>query len=222
MLKSQLFMNEKLSIAIVDDHPIFRTGLADLLKKSKQVDVLFEAGNGLEMQKYLHGPLPQVVLMDIHMPEMDGYKSCNFLKAHYPQIRVLALSMEDDQEAIYEMIKNGARGYLLKESRGSEVLMAIKAVHESGYYINEKVSGRLISLIQNASGTEKSEVKISDKEIEFIKFCCSELTYKEIAAQMFLSPHTIENYRESLFSKLRVRSRVGIVLYAIKNGIFSV
>ncbi len=214
-------MNEKIAIAIVDDHPIFRTGLADLLKRSKQVEVLFEAENGLELERFLRSGLnPMVILMDIHMPERNGFQSCLWLKENYPHIRVIALSMKDEDDAIYEMIRNGARGYLLKESRGSEVLSAIHAVSETGYYINKKVSGRLISLLQKESSIGKEEIKISDKELEFIRLCCSELTYKEIATHMFVSPHTIENYREALFTKLKVRSRVGIVLYAIKHELF--
>ncbi len=166
-------------------------------------------------QQLLKGPVPQVILMDIKMPVMDGYESAGFLKVHYPQIKVLALSMFEDDKAIIGMIKCGASGYLLKESKPRELLEAIKAVVVKGVYLNELVSGKLL---RSVAGDQAPE--FSHKELEFLKLSCSELTYKEIADQMNVSPRTVDNYRESLFQKLNLKSRTGLVLYAIKHEVF--
>jgi DNA-binding NarL/FixJ family response regulator len=182
-----------------------------------ELEVVFEAENGQQMQQVLAKyAQPDVILMDINMPVMDGYASAKWLKQNYPKVRILALSMFEDDKAVIQMIKCGAGGYVLKESRPRELLEAIKAIHEKGVYINEMVSGKLLRSV-----ADKEDLPdISKKELEFLKLCCSELTYKEIADQMFVSPRTVDNYREALFLKLNLKSRSGLVLYAIQNGIF--
>jgi DNA-binding NarL/FixJ family response regulator len=207
---------EQINIAIVDDHTLFRNGVAALMGEFAELKVVFEAENGGQMQHLLlKNTLPQVILMDINMPIMDGYEATKWLKEKYPQIKVLALSMFEDDKAVIKMIKCGANGYVLKESRPSELLTAIKTIHEKGTYINELVSGKLL---RSVSGAEPSD--LTNKEIEFLKLCCSELTYKEIAIKLFISHRTVDNYRESLFLKLNMKTRTGLVLYAIQNEIF--
>lgn len=209
---------DQIIIAIVDDHTLFRNGVAGLMSEFDELKVGFEVGDGQQLQQMLlTHPLPQVILMDINMPVMDGYESTCWLKKNYPQIRVLALSMFEDDKAVIKMIKCGASGYVLKESKPSELLEAIKTIHTKGFYINELVSGKLIrSVLDN-----ENEPDFSMKELEFLKLCCSELTYKEIADKMFISPRTVDNYREALFTKLNLKSRTGLVLYAIQNQIFT-
>jgi DNA-binding NarL/FixJ family response regulator len=209
--------NNKIHIAIVDDHTLFRNGVAALMAEFDELEVVFEAENGQQLQQALaKHTRPDVILMDINMPVMDGYASTKWIKQNYPKIRVLALSMFEDDKAVIQMIKCGAGGYVLKESRPRELLEAIKAIHEKGVYINEMVSGKLLRSV-----TDKEDLPdISKKELEFLRLCCSELTYKEIADQMFVSPRTVDNYREALFLKLNLKSRSGLVLYAIQNGIF--
>ncbi len=207
-------IEQKINIAIVDDHTLFRNGLAALMNEFEELNVIFSAGNGEQMQQILaKSPLPDIILMDINMPVMDGYKATAWLKETYPNIKVLALSMFDDEKAVIGMIKNGACGYVLKESKPREVLEAIKTIFSKGVYINELVSGKLLYSIAN----QENVPLFSAKEIEFLKLCCSELTYKEIADRMCVSPRTVDNYRESLFQKLNLKSRTGLVLYAIKN-----
>jgi DNA-binding NarL/FixJ family response regulator len=207
----------KILIAIVDDHTLFRNGVAALMNEFDELTISFQAENGEQLQQLIKKhPLPEVILMDINMPIMDGYATTAWLKANYPQIKVLALSMFEDDNAVIRMIKSGAGGYILKESKPRELLEAIKILHEKGVFINEMVSGKLIRSISS-----KENVAIfSKKELEFLKLCCSELTYKEIADKMFVSPRTVDNYRESLFEKLGLKSRTGLVLYAIQNDIF--
>ena len=211
-------MADKINIAIVDDHTLFRNGVAALMGEFEELKVLFEAENGEQMQQMLakHG-LPQVILMDINMPVMDGYTATKWIKEKYPQIKVLALSMFEDDKAVIRMIKNGASGYVLKESRPRDLLEAIKAINEKGLFINDLVSGKLLRSVSDAEPAPG----FSKKELEFLKLCCSELTYKEMADQLFISPRTVDNYREALFLKLNLKSRSGLVLYAIQNGIFN-
>jgi len=210
---------EPINIAIVDDHTLFRNGVNALMSEFEELHVVFEADNGKMMQQMLGThPLPQVILMDINMPEMDGYAATAWVRANYPKIKVLALSMFEDDKAVINMIRSGASGYLLKESKPKELLEAIKTVVAKGVYINELVSGKLI---RTMSGADVSS-ELSTKEIEFLKLSCSELTYKEIAEKMFVSPRTVDNYRESLFAKLNLKSRTGLVLYAIQNEIFKI
>ena len=208
---------EKIKIAIIDDHTLFRNGVAALMGEFHELKIIFEAGNGEQMQEMIKKhPLPDVILMDINMPVMDGYAATAWIKGAFPAVKVLALSMFEDDKAVIRMIRSGASGYVLKESKPRELLEAIKAIYTKGIYINEMVSGKLI---RSVTADEKAP-EFSKKEIEFLKLCCSELTYKEMADKMFVSPRTIDNYRESLFQKLNLKSRTGLVLYAIQNEIF--
>jgi len=208
---------EKILIAIVDDHTLFRNGVAALMSEFEELQVVFEAENGQQMQGALaKHPLPDVVLMDINMPVMDGYEATAWLKKNYPKVKVLALSMFEDDQAVIKMIRCGACGYVLKESKPRELLDAIKTIHTKGIYINEMVSGKLLRRVSDNNDSPD----LTKKELEFLKLCCSELTYKEMADQMFISPRTVDNYRESLFQKLNIKSRTGLVLYAIQNEIF--
>ncbi|RKR80333.1 DNA-binding NarL/FixJ family response regulator [Mucilaginibacter gracilis] len=208
---------EQINIAIVDDHTLFRNGIAALMSEFNELRVVFDAENGKQLQQMLlNHPQPQVILMDINMPVMDGYETTKWLKAKYPQIKVLALSMFEDDKAVIQMIKCGAGGYVLKESKPRELLEAIKSIYNKGSYLNEMVSGKLIRSITDV----ETLPHISKKEEEFLRLSCSELTYKEIAEVMFVSPRTVDNYRESLFQKLNIKSRTGLVLYAIQNEIF--
>lgn len=208
---------DKILIAIVDDHTLFRNGVAGLMSEFKELQVVFEAENGHQMQQMLSKhPLPQVILMDINMPIMDGYDATCWLKDKYPKIKVLALSMFEDDKAVIKMIKCGACGYVLKESKPRELLEAIVTIHTKGVYINEMVSGKLIRSV-----SDKEVIPdFSKNELQFLKLCCSELTYKEIADKMNVSPRTVDNYREALFLKLNLKSRTGLVLYAIQNQFF--
>lgn len=207
---------------LVDDHALLRNGLAGLVKELGY-NVLFEADNGKEfIEKLNKDNLPDIVLLDINMPLMDGYDTASWIKRHYPEIRILALSMYDDENAIIRMLKNGAGGYILKDTEPGELRKAMDAVCSKGFYYSEMVTGRLIHTIhsmQEENSPAKAVSGLNERELEFLKLAATELTYKEIAEQMHLSPRTIDGYRDDLFEKLNIRSRVGLVLFAIKNGI---
>lgn len=210
------------SLVLVDDHSLLRNGLASMLKESGY-PVLFEADNGKEfIQKMNPKNLPEIVLLDINMPEMDGYETAAWLKQNHPEIKVLALSMYDNEDAIIKMLKAGVRGYILKDAHPSELKAAIESVHSKGYHYSEMVTGRLMRSLAEEKTQDKIKELVTEREMEFLKLCSSELTYKEIAEKMFVSPRTIDGYRDALFEKLNIKSRVGLVLYAIKNGIVQV
>lgn len=215
-------MDNNIKIALVDDHVLLRNGLAALVT-SLGYTVIYECSNGKQLiEKLNKNNQPDLILMDINMPELDGFDTTLWLKRNYPLINVLALSMYDNESSIIRMVKNGARGYILKDTDPAELKQAISSVVSKGFYYSDLVSGRLIRCIRDDEDDDqdnKMVLHLNEKEIEFLKFAATELTYKEIAQQMHLSPRTIDGYRDQLFQKLNVISRVGLVLYAIKNGI---
>ncbi len=210
------------NIVLVDDHVLLRNGLASLVKNLGH-DVLFEADNGVAFtQKLQPTTLPDVVLMDINMPEMDGYATAQWLKINYPDIKVLALSMYDNENSIIRMLKCGAKGYILKDSEPAELKSAIDALISKGFYYSDLVSGKLIhaiNKIDDEGTTVNTMNNLNERETDFLKYACTELTYKEIAEKMFVSPRTVDGYRDALFEKLHVKTRVGLVMYAIKNEV---
>ena len=217
-------MNKQaIQIALVDDHTLFRSGISNLLLEFPEIKVSFQASNGKEMQKCIEKESGlDVILMDINMPIMDGYQATEWIKSHYPEIHILALSMFDEDLAVIKMLRAGAGGYVLKESQPAELYRAITEIKEKGIYINEMVSGKMLRSFQHPNDPISESVRLTPREIEFLKLCVSELTYKEIADEMDIAPRSVDNYRESLFEKLTIKSRVGLVLYAIKQKLVEV
>lgn len=206
--------NKTITVAVVDDHTLFRDGLINLLSEYKHLEILFGAKNGLDLRdKMVLRGVPDIILLDINMPVIDGPESLEWLKQNYPTVRALALSMYEDDVNIIRMLRKGAGGYILKESTAQELVRAIEAVYENDFFVNELVSGKLLKLSQ----LKEDGNALLNREIEFLKLCCSEMTYKEIAEQMKVSPRTVDGYRDQLFEKLHIKSRTGLVLYAIKN-----
>lgn len=216
--------NAALQVAMVDDHRLFRKGLLGLLEEvGHPVTVLFEADNGVDMQKKLDpNQLPQIILMDINMPIMDGFASVDWLNNNFPEIKVLVVSMVESEESIMKMLKLGVKGYLSKDVEPTELRNALLAIANKGFYYTDFITGKLLHTLQHDGIKESASINISrlsEKEKRFIQLACSDNTYVEIAAQMFLSPKTVENYRVSVFEKLEVKSRVALALYAAKHGI---
>lgn len=209
-------------IAIVDDHTLFRKGLSSLISVFPDYKVLFDASTGKDFIAQLKpSALPDIVLLDISMPEMDGYATCEWIKNNYPEIKVLALSTMDSDTAIIKMIKCGAKGYVLKDADLSELKLAFSELLTKGFFYNDIVSRRVIQSIHQFTDENNSVnafQKLNENELAFLKLACSEKTYQEIAAEMFKSEKTIDGYRAEVFKKLNVSSRVGMVMYAIKNG----
>ncbi|MBL7735324.1 MAG: response regulator transcription factor [Chitinophagaceae bacterium] len=214
-------MKENIKIGLADDHVLLRNGLAILIR-NLGYSVILECSNGKEVMAGIDKDnLPDIMLMDINMPDMDGFETTLWLKENHPSVRVLALSMYKDELAIIRMLKNGAKGYILKEGDPRDLQSAITSLMQKGFHYSELVTGSLIHAMDDNEGLQGG-VRINSKEIEFLKLASTEMTYKQIADQMALSPRTIDGYRESLFEKLNIKSRVGLVLYAIRNRIVQV
>ncbi|HRI19647.1 MAG TPA: response regulator transcription factor [Panacibacter sp.] len=213
-----------LKIVLVDDHPLLRSGLASVISGFNGYKVIFEADNGKQFIELLKAnEKPDIVLLDINMPEMDGFATAEWLKNNEPGIKVVVLSMMDNDTAIIKMLQYGAKGYVLKDCKPDVLRNALREVAEKGFFFNDLVTGKLLYVL-NKSAQEKTDpaVLLTDKEIEFLKLCCTEKPYKEIADVMNISIRAVEALRSSLFEKLETLSRVGLVMYSIRNGIVKV
>lgn len=210
----------KINIIIVDDHNLFSQALKGLIEDDKNFKVVTQLSNGKELQEYCSTCVksPDIILMDIQMPIINGIDATIWLKENHPEIKVLALTMEDDETTILKMIRAGAKGYLLKDIHPSVLHDAIIQTHTKGFYYTEQVSDTLLHAHEIES-KPLHKVDLNDRELELLGYAAQELTYKQIAEKMFLSPKTIDGYREKLFVKLDVKSRIGLVLYAINEGI---
>lgn len=214
---------KKTTICLVDDHVMLRNGLAKLLSEM-DYEVISQSSNGKEFLASLQShSLPDVVLMDINMPEMDGFITTGILRTKYPLVRVLALSMYDNEYSIIRMLKSGAKGFIVKDSNPLELKGAIDNVMTKGFHYSEQVTGKVLhSILQEDEGDLPGGPDLSEREIAFLKLAATELTYQQIAAEMHVSPRTVDGYRDHLFEKLNIKSRVGLVLYAIKHQIVHV
>jgi DNA-binding NarL/FixJ family response regulator len=213
-------------IAIVDDHTLFRKGLSALIDLFPDYKVLFQASNGKDFIKKLKPPhIPDILLLDIAMPEMDGFATALWVKANYPEMKILALSTMETESAIIKMIKCGAKGYILKDVEPEELKKAFDDILNLGFFYNDIISRKIIRSVNELSQAESpisTFVNLTDRELTFLKLACSEKTYSQIATEMFVSERTVDGYRDALFKKLNVTSRVGLAIYAIKNGIVAV
>jgi len=208
------------TIIIVDDHVLFAKSLLGLVNSFHGFRVMEILKNGQELVDYLqsNSVKPDLILLDIRMPVLNGIEAMTWLRSHLPEQKALALSMEDDENFILKMIRLGCRGYLLKDIEPAELLKALNSVMNTGYYFNSEVSDAL----NNHNIDNKEFNPLTKRESEFLQHACSEMTYKEVADKMNLSPKTIDGYRENLFNKLHVKSRVGMVIFAIKNDMCEV
>lgn len=205
---------EPILIALVDDHRLFRSGIAALINNFEGYKILFEAGNGDEVINKISPKFkPHIILLDINMPIRDGTSTALWLRDNYPDIAIIVLSMFNEAEKVLTMLKMGVKGYLLKDSEPFEFEEALQKVSDGEFYYPEFVTKYLL----NSYNQESDPDKLNARELEFIKLAGTELTYKEIADQMCISVRTVDGYRDQLFEKLQVKSRVGLVLYAVKN-----
>ena len=211
---------KQFSVVIVDDHTLLSQAIGSMVNTFDKFNVLYTCKNGQDLiDKFADGGnIPDVVLMDINMPIMNGIETTEWISKSHPNVNVMALSVEDEDFTILKILKAGAIGYLLKDTEKSVLENALIEVVENGFYHTKSVTNLLMRSI---SGNEVKEIVFSKNERQFLKFSCTELTYKEIADRMCLSPKTIDGYRNSLFIKLKVKNRVGLVTYAIKNKIYT-
>ena len=212
---------EKIKIVIVDDHILLRSALASLINSFENIQVIFQANNGKDLvEKFSRHEKPDVLILDLNMPDMDGYETAKWLKDHHPEVHVLMLTMYDSELSMIKLLQSGVKGFLKKDIHPSELKFAIQSVMESGYYYSGNATGKLVNLFRKGQpGMRLENSLLTDQEIKFLRLACSDMTYKEIAQQMSLNPRSVDTLREQLFLKLDVKSRVGLAMVAIKNGI---
>ena len=208
------------SVVIVDDHILIAKAIAGIIDKFPKYSVLYEVEHGKALIEHFKAPKnrPDIVLLDISMPVMDGFETAKWIKEHYPQTLILALSMQDDEKFLINMIKAGATGYLLKNIHPQELEIALDALVTKGYYYPDWATSKVFANLAEKQDGKVIDITFTEREIEFLHYCCTELTYREIAEKMFCSNRTVESYRDSLFEKLGLKTRIGLVLYAIKSG----
>jgi DNA-binding NarL/FixJ family response regulator len=212
----------KIKIAIADDYKIYRDGLKVGLSADENLDVILEADNGEDLMKALETNTPDVIIMDLKMPFMDGMEATKAVRKKYPAIKVLVVTMYDDDKFIIHLMENGANGYLLKNAEPDDIRKSIYAVHENGYYFNDLVNKALLKklvLKNNLKPSFNQNVELTERELEVLKLICEEKTAAEIAKQIFLSPRSVEGIRQRLIEKVGVRNTAGLVMFAIKNGL---
>ncbi|GAB3491637.1 UvrY/SirA/GacA family response regulator transcription factor [Spirosoma knui] len=209
------------TIAIADDHQLVAEAMSELIRKFEGYEVVFVVENGRELlDRIRRGPVPDIALVDLSMPVMDGFETAAQLRQHYPTVRVLALSMTDKEESIVRMIRSGARGYLLKGSRPSELRQALSDVMTKGFFYTDFLTTKLIgNLSTSHTSNPLGSFNLNNREYDFLKMACSELTYNDIADRMCVSPRTVDGYREVVFQKMGVRTRVGMVIEAVRHGL---
>ncbi|OQP62117.1 hypothetical protein A3860_29650 [Niastella vici] len=212
-----------IQVALADDHILLRDALASLINTFDNCRVTFTASNGQEtLEKIKNGQIPQVLILDLNMPLLDGYDTSMWLHKHYPGIHVLMLTMYDTDLTLIRLLQAGVKGFLKKDIHPEELKFAIRSVMESGYYYSHHVTGKLVNLFRNTlEDLAQKKNLLNEQELQFLKLSCSELTYKEIAGKMQLSPRAVDALRDQLFNRLDVKSRVGLAMYAIRHGLVS-
>lgn len=213
---------EQQTIILADDHILLRDALVDLINSFPEFHVIKVAGDGRDVMATIEeGHVPNIVVLDLNMPKMDGYETAAWIKRKFPKIKILILTMYDSEIALIRLLQVGVKGFLKKDIHPTELRNALLAVSRDGYYYSHgtvgKLGGRFLKSGEQKVPLEKAF--LTDTEILFIKYACSDMTYKQIAMKMKLTPRVIDNYRDSLFDKLEVKSRVGLAIYGVKHGV---
>lgn len=209
----------KKSIVIVDDHILIAKALEGIIGNFSEFEVIYVSENGKDLiQKFEEGnAIPDIILLDISMPIMDGFETAAWLTKNHPDVKIMALSMQGDDNSVIKMIKSGAKGYLLKNTHPRALETALTRLNSDGFFYPDWASKIIFSNLNKETESEIA-IKISDREKEFLKYTVTELSYKEIADRMCCSPRTVESYRDQLCEKLDLKTRVGLAVFAIKNG----
>jgi DNA-binding NarL/FixJ family response regulator len=220
-------VTNKLSIAVADDHALFRKGLVGLLEDFGFVENIYEASDGLELIELLKiaDPLPEIVLLDLRMPVMDGVEATEKIKELFPGIKIIILTMQDDESFILHMIEKGINSFLLKNVEPEELKRVIKTLQTREFYFTEKLSNLVVKALYSKGKKATSiyyDALFTEREIEVLKLICEELTNQEIADKLNVSKRTIDGHRASLFEKSGAKNTAGLVIYAVKNGIYKI
>ena len=213
---------KKILIAIADDYKVFREGLKKCIANDNSLEVIIEAGNGKELITAFEKRVPDVVIMDLKMPVMDGMEATRIIRKKFPDVKVLVVTMYGEEKFITHLMEIGANGYLLKNSEPDEIRRSIYAVYENGYYFNDVVNKTLLKKIiikNNITPSFNQNVELSQPELDILKLICEGKTAEEIAKEKSLNHRSFETIQQQLIEKIGVRNTAGLVMYAIKNGI---
>jgi len=213
-------MSEKIKLALADDHNLFRRGMEEIIDDFDNMEVICSVANGKELINNMMSAavLPDICLLDINMPLMNGFETAGKIKEMWPGIKILAVSVYESEFNIIGMLRAGAGGYILKDSQPAILRQAIETLYSNDFYHSELVTGKLMHQVISKPKDTLS-IELNEKEIQFLKLCCTEMIYKEIADVMNIGHRTIDGYRDQLFHKLKIKSRTGLVIYALKRGI---
>jgi DNA-binding NarL/FixJ family response regulator len=211
-----------IKLLIADDHEIFRDGFKLMITRYPEIILTGEASNGKELIEMAQDLKPDVIITDIKMPVIDGIEATKKITELFPDIGIIGLSMYDDDELIIEMLEAGAKGYLIKNAGKEQITEAIKTVYNNDPYYCKTTSHKLTSMIAKSRFNpykKAAKVEFTEREIEIIEQICKEMTNKEIGDKLFLSVRTVEGHRLKILEKMNVKNTVGLVVYAIKNGL---
>jgi DNA-binding NarL/FixJ family response regulator len=217
-------MKNLISLVIADDHEIFRDGLALMLSKQDTMVLVGQAGNGHELIRLVADKKPDLVLTDVKMPQLDGIAASKILLQQHPGLKIIALSMFEEENLIVEMLEAGAKGYLLKNADKKEILEAIFTVNEGNIFYCKHTSARLASLIVKSKfdpHKKHPETLFTEREREIIRLICRQHTAQEIGDKLYLSKRTVEGYRTRILEKMEVKNTAGVVVFALKHSLIS-
>lgn len=210
--------NNPIKVAIAEDHTVMRKGIVSLINSFGDFNVVIDAVNGKELIEWLNisKTLPDVCILDVNMPVMNGYETASYIRQQWSDMKILALSMINEEFSVVRMLRSGANGYIVKDCNPIELRNALIGVYKDSFYHSELVTSKLIYDLFKKDNPVNN---ISDKEMEFLSYCCTDLTYKEIAERMHVSPRTVDDYRDSVFRKLKIKSRTALAIFSIRMGL---
>jgi two-component system, NarL family, invasion response regulator UvrY len=216
-----MLVNQKLTVGIADDHNLIRKALVNLINSFENYCITVEASSGNALLNKLSTiACPDIIILDIIMKDGNGYDAVKRLRMHYPNVRILALSMCVETDSVIRMYKLGARGFISKNMEPDDLRNALDRVAKNEIHVPEEYTNLVFNELIESPG--KKEININDRELKFLTYLSTDMTYKEIAYKMFISPKTIDDYKSNLCSKLKIKSRTGLVAYAIKNGLIEI
>jgi DNA-binding NarL/FixJ family response regulator len=207
----------KRKVIIVDDHTLFRNGLRILLNTLEDYQVVGEASNGKQFLELLEKGVPDLVLLDINMPVMDGIEAATIAQKQYPDLRIITLSMYGEEDYYYKMVNAGVKGFVLKNSDIKEVKTALDVVFEGGSFFSSELLQNLVASLKSSSKSKESHAELSEREMEILILICQGLSNQEIGDKLFISKRTVDKHRANILEKSESKNTAQLVVYAIKN-----
>ena len=216
---------EPVRVIVVDDQELFRRGLVMLLGVEPDIEVVGEAGDGVTASELAVSTMPDIVLLDVRMPKRSGLQACMRIKEEVPSARIIMLTVSDEEGDLYEAVKNGASGYLLKDSSIEEVAQAIRVVAEGQSLISPSMAVKLIDEFKEMSRTDRDQVptpRLTDRELEVLRLVAKGLNNREAAKELYISENTVKNHVRNILEKLQLHSRMEAVMYAVREKLLDI